>query len=72
MQKFKVNQKNGQLNIQYKLKSAQSISEQDLAVFSGRLIRGLMHPSVEGKKIVYTAPTSTSLKYLCLLFLKDK
>ena len=63
MQKFKVNQKNGQLNIQYKLKSAQSISEQDLAVFSGRLIRGLMHPSVEGKKIVYTAPTSTSLKY---------
>ena len=62
MQKFKINQKNGQLNIQYKLKSSQSISQPELAVFSGKLIRGLMHPSVEGKKMIYVAPTATSLR----------
>ena len=61
MQKYKISNKNGQLNIYYKIKSAQSINQLELSVFSNQLIRSFMNPSVAGKKITYVSPVAIPL-----------
>lgn len=62
MSKLKVNQKQDQTNIRYKLNKRQTVNSAALQLFSTKWIRGFMRPVLEGRCIVYTAPTGITLK----------
>lgn len=66
MSKIRVSHKNNQIVVKTKLERTERLNQQELNIFSRRLIRGLMRPSVTGeKKITYTAPEGILLqKYL--------
>lgn len=62
MRKLKVIHKNGQLYIKKKLSKNEQINLREIQVLQENIIRGLMRPSFDGKKIVmYSAPDGISL-----------
>ena len=59
---FKVKFDNNQITVKKKLEGNEFVSQRDMNVFASKYIRGLMKPSVSGKKgIEYTAPGNISL-----------
>ena len=57
MAKLKVKQDNGQITVESRLKRKEKINQQEIDVLSSRLIRGIMRPTVVGKrKLNYAAP----------------
>lgn len=65
MARLSTKQKNDQIIVKRKLVWGEKISEREVQVFKSTLIRGLVRPNVEGKKITYTVPGNQTLqKYL--------
>ncbi|MGI6076972.1 MAG: FHA domain-containing protein [Fastidiosipilaceae bacterium] len=63
MAKLKVKQDNGQITVESRLKRKEKINQQEIDVLSSRLIRGIMRPTVVGKrKLNYAAPQGVTLK----------
>lgn len=62
MFKLSIKERNGQMIVKRKLGRNEEVNEREMQVFKSTLIRGLVRPSLEGAKIMYTVPATTTLQ----------
>lgn len=62
MARLSIKQKNDQIIVKRRLNWGEEINEREVQVFKSTLIRGLVRPNVEGKKITYTVPGNQTLR----------